>query len=82
MDSEDDPASIELALAEEEARVARLDDELAEARARLVDLRDKEAIVRGVRPSPSAAPSGVPSRLSVPEKIAFFRGLYAAVARR
>ncbi|MDO8501470.1 MAG: DEAD/DEAH box helicase family protein [Gemmatimonadaceae bacterium] len=77
MNSEDDPPGIESALAEQEARVARLDHELAEARAHLLDLRERQAVALGVRPSvPAPSPPGTSSRLSVPEKISRFRTLF------
>jgi hypothetical protein len=77
MNSEDDPPSIDSALPGWEARVARLERQLAEARAHLLDLREKEAVGRGVRPSlPAPSPSGTSSRLSVPQKIALFRRLF------
>jgi hypothetical protein len=75
MNSEDDPPDIDSALREEEARIARLEVELAEARAHLLDLREKEAGSRRMRPA-RPAPLGTSARLSVPEKIALFRKLF------
>jgi superfamily II DNA or RNA helicase len=77
MSSEDHAPDIDSSLREEEARIARLERELAEAQARLLDLCEKESDPRGVRSLlPKAAPSGTSSRLSVPEKIALFRRLF------
>ena len=49
MSSEDHAPDVDSALREEEARIARLERELREARAHLLDLREKEADLRRVR---------------------------------
>ena len=76
MNSEDDPPTIESALAEQEAQVARLDHELAEARARLAELRETHHSSNGSHPPAVASFSRRLSRLSVREKIALFRALF------
>jgi len=76
MNSEDDPPTIESALAEQEAQVARLDHELAEARARLAELRETHPSSNGSHPPAVASFSRRSSRLSVREKVVLFRALF------
>lgn len=76
MNSEDERRSIESALAEQEARIARLDRELVEARRRLAELRETQPSY-AVRRSPAEiSPTRKSSRLSVREKVVLFRALF------
>lgn len=77
MNSEDHPSEVNSVLAAQEVCVAELEHQLAEARARLMDLREQELASGGVRPAtPAPSSSGPLARQSVPEKIALFRSLF------
>ncbi|MEO7684609.1 MAG: DEAD/DEAH box helicase family protein [Gemmatimonadaceae bacterium] len=77
MNSEDHPSEVNSVLAAQEVCVAELEHQLAEARARLMDLREQEGASGGVRPAtPAPSSSGPLARQSVPEKIALFRSLF------
>ncbi len=77
MESEEDAFDVEPSIRVERTRVARLERELDEARARLTDLRQRAASMPDEQATVSDAPTtGALSRSRAVEKIALFRSLF------